>query len=1318
MADRIGAAWPIALLTLLASLLTAFPLSAQPTAGNRSTVRPAIDDDGPLRRRVRHLTPAEGLPNPQTWRVDQDRDDAIWIASSSGLSRYDGNRFTTYTISDGLPNNRVIALAADIDGGIWAGTSQGLARVRQERVTTVLDTDDGLASEVIRDLTMVSGQLWIGTEAGVHRLDAGRPMLLPTADGSPEPQVRRLVHRQDGAGVWVTTDSGLWFTEDDVLKPVELPSRLRNARILSVAEVRDNLWVGTENGLWRRQGDANDWTRYDTGDGLTANHVSALASSGNHLWIGTWGSGMSHWSGERFSSAAYGPRMPIAFVTDLRFDREGTLWASGHKNGVALLVRSDFQIFNEANNAPSLVQHVAEDRSGRVWLGSGVDGLAIIEQGRLRQPDPRVWGVPREGTFAITRDLQLDIDRRAWIATGQGVLLADDPLPRWFSSQLIGGAPQKILTDDARCLAITDRTIAWLSDTGVDDQIEALTTDQLAVLRPPDGTAVEAVIDSQQVVWIGSESGLLRWKSGGPLQHFGLGDGLPSEAVRALLATPDGLWVGTRAGLARIRDREVVETFTASNGLTHDGVIRARINLLMAASNGDIWLGTEKGPMVYRKGQFQVPATPSGFIGSRITVLAEDRAIGEGVSISNDSVWVGTDLGLNRCHAERGCEPFSQQLAFEQQTFHQVLRADNQTVWFITSMGVHRYNDRGGNPIFYPCRGDMGARSIVSYSAMLDSQRGLWVGTDTGAVRFNAQASQSVQMPLAIELREMRFNGQMRTLNEIGNATLPPDTTTLAVEYTALTFRDPEHVTYTLQITGEDGIVTYQTGDRRMTVGMLRPGDYHVSLGARDTSGGRSENAVEFAFQIMTPLWQRPWVQVLASVVLMGLVWLVVQWRTNSLRKQSDVLEKLVKERTSELDAANAKLARLATQDELTGLPNSRYFWKRARELRAEAKRGSAGFGLIIIDLDKFKSVNDNYGHPVGDSVLRHAAKTLSSSMRAENVVTRYGGEEFAALLRDSDLPTTAQVAERMRATLASTPCVVDNDLTIRVTGSFGVGAWGGAGDSLRELFRRTDDAVYNAKEAGRNTVRISVLGEDSRPPLADTAVFLPEDEDYEPEPEETHAAAENGDDFGSSAGFHSMDGYGDDTFQPDASHDGSEAYQGPYGSDAYGLAGYADTAPDPGSGAYPTPADDDGVDAADPEPDEGDPYASQASEPLPFNDYDSARVPITPPEPEPAAPAEAEAEAASDEDVYVIDMTSEGYDDVYESTGTFSAATEAAEEIEANAPPPAPVNGDEPETPLSDDDTFVVMHARPEDYAVPPPPPPPPPLPPRRRDD
>jgi diguanylate cyclase (GGDEF)-like protein len=166
------------------------------------------------------------------------------------------------------------------------------------------------------------------------------------------------------------------------------------------------------------------------------------------------------------------------------------------------------------------------------------------------------------------------------------------------------------------------------------------------------------------------------------------------------------------------------------------------------------------------------------------------------------------------------------------------------------------------------------------------------------------------------------------------------------------------------------------------------------------------------------------------------------------------------------------ELARLQVVDPLTGIPNRRGFFDALAPWLALARRPGQPTALVLLDLDRFKRVNDSYGHPAGDTVLRSVADVCRRQLRDSDQLGRLVGVEFAILLPRTGLAEAALVAERMRAAIEAAPVKAERAL-IAMTASFGITTIR-PDDSVVTLFQRADEALQGAKQAGRNRVLLA----------------------------------------------------------------------------------------------------------------------------------------------------------------------------------------------------------------------------------------------------
>ncbi|MBL8297514.1 MAG: GGDEF domain-containing protein [Rhodanobacteraceae bacterium] len=164
------------------------------------------------------------------------------------------------------------------------------------------------------------------------------------------------------------------------------------------------------------------------------------------------------------------------------------------------------------------------------------------------------------------------------------------------------------------------------------------------------------------------------------------------------------------------------------------------------------------------------------------------------------------------------------------------------------------------------------------------------------------------------------------------------------------------------------------------------------------------------------------------------------------------------------------ELYQLATSDPLTGLYNRRQFQELMEKEILRATRHLRTLCLALVDIDHFKPINDRYGHPAGDEVIRGVAQLLRHNLRADQLVARIGGEEFALVYAEQSLPEAAESAERLRRTIEANTFELGGEPTT-VTVSIGLAQWRRGMSALSDLFRAADEQLYRAKQNGRNRV-------------------------------------------------------------------------------------------------------------------------------------------------------------------------------------------------------------------------------------------------------
>lgn len=189
------------------------------------------------------------------------------------------------------------------------------------------------------------------------------------------------------------------------------------------------------------------------------------------------------------------------------------------------------------------------------------------------------------------------------------------------------------------------------------------------------------------------------------------------------------------------------------------------------------------------------------------------------------------------------------------------------------------------------------------------------------------------------------------------------------------------------------------------------------------------------------------------------------------LERSNHELEQRVRARTAQLEEANRRLDALAHTDSLTGLSNRRHFLSAAHDAVARARRGARPLALIVCDIDQFKRVNDLHGHAAGDRAIIHVADCLRDAVREIDLVTRFGGDEFAILMPGIATGEAAAAAQRLCRRVEAAPLALDDGSTLALTLSIGVAELEEGDTRVEEVLLRADERLYQAKREGRNRV-------------------------------------------------------------------------------------------------------------------------------------------------------------------------------------------------------------------------------------------------------
>jgi len=545
---------------------------------------------------------------------------------------------------------------------------------------------------------------------------------------------------------------------------------------------------------------------------------------------------------------------------------------------------------------------------------------------------------------------------------------------------------------------------------------------------------------------------------------------VPSRFVK------DRLYVFTERGLA-VFDQAA------------DGSLRERANhtsfeqrLFPAVeiANGDFWCSTSDD------GLHRVRLSEDGTAVASDTryVAAEGLPMGDlGAMVSevDGRVLIGTDRGMYEFDDSRFVPTALPDLAALPQTqgLPSLERSGDGTLW-LTDAGRTWYRRPDQDWRLLDLFNQAG---VLSGPGGMDARGGVWLGMLGSVARYRAGPEPDERPLQPVLIREAQYLDGGRKPSDLPLADEPPllapDFTALTLEYAMPVYSGAQAVEYQTRLLGLDAGWSGWTAAARQQFGRLAPGTYRFEVQAR--SGGSTAPAAAFDFVVARPwydatAWRALWLALAAAALTLAGLGLV-RWRVAAFRRQNLALEATVAERTrdlaarsAELEQANRQLRTLAERDGLTGVANRRRLDELLTEAVAACERDHRPLCLMLIDVDHFKHFNDRHGHLQGDQALREVARLLADfAGRHGGIVGRYGGEEFVVALRGVGLDTAHALADSLRDDAARTG-LREFDLTI----SIGVADNGGGTQDLQRMLARADQALYEAKDAGRNRVIVA----------------------------------------------------------------------------------------------------------------------------------------------------------------------------------------------------------------------------------------------------
>jgi diguanylate cyclase (GGDEF)-like protein len=927
--------------------------------------------------------------------------------------------------------------------------------------------DSGLGNLAVRRITQDSvGLLWIGTEDGLYRYDADRFTRFDFNNGLPSTWINDVLATPEG-DLWVCTPQGLAVRSGNGFKKIEsesggLPEGSCQA---VVRDARGAIWVAHKSGLYYQRNQ-----RFHRLEGFPSGPVSAIVSipgRTSSIFAATKGV-VVHVIENRIVASLSQLSSSTDPIDSLAADSSGRIWAQSARKLFCLLPGAD-SFRDESSQLPAISSRgvLTTDRSGRLWVPTD-EGISCRIGEKWQNFGPSD-GLPTDWARFVFEDREGSL----WIASvGLHRLVGRGSWASWTRAQ---GLPSDTVWDIYR----SKRGDLWVA---TDRGLCLATSNGWRVLPGTERTVIRNIHeDSLGRLWLSLvPAAILRYD---PAAHrlFRYDTSLGVAGVRVLSVEEDGegqLWAATDgAGLLRYRPEKNDFMRTDVPGGTPEETFRC----LLRDSHGRLWATGQYGLLLRNGGQWRRFSKKDGLLRDHVSYIVELRS-GE-LCLSYFE-----PLGIIRFKVDSETLQilghYDQKNGLSSDKVYLIGEDLKNNLWVGTGKGLDVISPAG---VLHFSREDgVAGDDIDAMAILVDTNNGLFIGTSSGLSLYRADTNLSrIEVPKPVFLSATLGDNQL-VANTGTVAKYPYPCKIFHAEFAVLSYLYESQIECEVRLRGLEK-EWHSARVREARYPALGPGSYVYEARSRIGSGPWSSPA-SIAFEIQ-PAWWMTWPALFGGLILLAAaVFALFRWRLQHFHNRTRQLERLVSARTNELAIANADLERLSITDPLTGLKNRRYLEfsiaedlararRRIQAIRSEwsnNKEEIASISFLLIDIDHFKLVNDNYGHAAGDHVLRQMGSVLSSVTRESDTTVRWGGEEFLIIARGSKENDAGSLAERIRKKVALTPFSISNEKTITLTCSIGFSSWpffNVAPESLgwQEILSLSDRCLYLAKNNGRN---------------------------------------------------------------------------------------------------------------------------------------------------------------------------------------------------------------------------------------------------------
>ncbi|MFW8591769.1 two-component regulator propeller domain-containing protein [Glaciecola sp. 2405UD65-10] len=1024
----------------------------------------------------------------------------LTIFMPRALAETSNIRFESIDIDEGLSQQSVLSIFQDSKGYMWFGTQEGLNRYDGISYTIYkpeINNPDSISDAWIKSIAEDElGYLWIATENGMNRFD-------PSSE-----KFTRFIPNHHNVG-------------------------LNHKAINAVISARNNtIWVATQKGLNKYLHEEQRFMPFNflTGDGDSVNVLAMAEDIAGNLWLGTSKYGLA-----KFDTQTEQLIFVDSHINDVRGDKhslikslfiddEQVLWIGTHHFGLYTLdlkqpvkqdesptIKLESLVNNESLNT------ITKDVQGRPWVGtekglyyqnqlSGkfVKHLQAIENAKF--DNNKIWSLyPDDGGVL-------------WLGSFVGLMkwnTRTTQFEHYFKDALQGG---ELSDNNITAIAVSLQNEMYVGNFESVDivSLDTNTTKQLPIKRPgsqfDDGLQASDVMSilwvSDEEVWFGHQTdGVTKYNPKTKQYKYYRHDPddpstIGEMGITAIIKAQDGtIWFGTYGGGLS----QYVSKTDSFVRYTHDPADIStlsdnRVIVLHEDKEGRIWIGTVAGLNVL------VPKTGTVFRiqqdESSVSSLASNF-IWSILPDSDDNVWVGTQGGglnlLSHINIESGrieFEKFHTGNILPSDVVYSILEDEAGFLWLTTNKGMVKLNRRTKQALIYTKEHGLQENEFNSGSYFKDHNGFMYFGGINGITRFHPSNIQANPVEPNIEFTNFQRLNNVSSiasqLNDKEQLEVAYTDYLIGIEFAALDYTAPAKNRYKYKLENFDQDWIEVRDVKRASYTNLPSGKYTFKVMASNSDDVWNKKGKSIQLIVHPAPWFSWWAYIIYFFLVMVFVrWVLLHYKRkeNAQTRYQKRLEQEVNERTTELQELNEQLFQASITDQMTGLHNRRYLDEHIGEklenilydfsesILDDTMSCVSGPRLmaLMFDLDGFKPINDNYGHEAGDKVIKQVASILKEQCTNEDIVVRWGGDEYLIVARVNDLNHAQQVAENIRLSIADYQFDIGLARRFSLSASLGFALYpfthrAPHSVSWDQVHLLADHALYKSKEAGRNT--------------------------------------------------------------------------------------------------------------------------------------------------------------------------------------------------------------------------------------------------------